>query len=198
MPADGKMSQIGRIEQGRIFQAKGQSFTAAELLGDEAAALPLRGRLVRQHLSVAARLPPRAHALGRHPDRNPARARPSVQRGALGRARGAAPVRPQRTPGLPFRNRLRADVHGDGWRAAGVRSGDGLERREYSRLCIAALAPGFSRPADPTRPLRRDGAIQLRVDRDHAVPQERNQRSTRYPPRPRQGSGNEWEPELGG
>jgi len=40
MPADGKMSQIGRIEEGRIFQAKGQSFTAAELLGDEAAALP--------------------------------------------------------------------------------------------------------------------------------------------------------------
>ncbi len=40
MPADGKMSQIGRIEAGRIFQAKGHSFTAAELLGDEAAALP--------------------------------------------------------------------------------------------------------------------------------------------------------------
>jgi len=34
MPADGKVSQAGRIEAGRIFQAKGQSFTAAELLGD--------------------------------------------------------------------------------------------------------------------------------------------------------------------
>jgi len=40
MPADGKISQVGRIEAGRIFQAKGQSFTAAELLGDEAAAEP--------------------------------------------------------------------------------------------------------------------------------------------------------------
>jgi phosphatidylserine decarboxylase len=40
MPADGRMSQSGRIESGRIFQAKGQCFTAAELLGDEAAALP--------------------------------------------------------------------------------------------------------------------------------------------------------------
>ena len=40
MPADGAMSQCGRIEAGRIFQAKGQDFTAAELLGDEAAALP--------------------------------------------------------------------------------------------------------------------------------------------------------------
>lgn len=40
MPADGKMSQIGRIQDGRIFQAKGQEFTAAELLGDAEAAAP--------------------------------------------------------------------------------------------------------------------------------------------------------------
>ena len=38
-PADGAVSQIGRIEEGRIFQAKGRHFTAAQLLGgdDEAA-----------------------------------------------------------------------------------------------------------------------------------------------------------------
>ena len=35
MPADGRISQCGTIEDGRIFQAKGQSFTTAELLGDE-------------------------------------------------------------------------------------------------------------------------------------------------------------------
>jgi phosphatidylserine decarboxylase len=40
LPADGRMSQCGRIQSGRIFQAKGQDFSAAELLGDEAAALP--------------------------------------------------------------------------------------------------------------------------------------------------------------
>ena len=45
MPADGRISQCGRIghpfgEPGRIFQAKGQSFTAAELLADDAAAEP--------------------------------------------------------------------------------------------------------------------------------------------------------------
>ncbi len=40
MPADGHISQCGDIVQGRIFQAKGQSFTAAQLLGDEAAAAP--------------------------------------------------------------------------------------------------------------------------------------------------------------
>ena len=40
MPADGNISQCGAIEGGRIFQAKGQSFTAAELLGDANAAEP--------------------------------------------------------------------------------------------------------------------------------------------------------------
>jgi phosphatidylserine decarboxylase len=45
MPADGRISQCGRIDNGRIFQAKGQSFTAAELLGDEAAAEPFANGL---------------------------------------------------------------------------------------------------------------------------------------------------------
>lgn len=45
MPADGRISQCGDIVplgngDGRIFQAKGQSFTAAELLGDAEAAAP--------------------------------------------------------------------------------------------------------------------------------------------------------------
>lgn len=45
MPADGHVSQCGAIEDGRIFQAKGQSFTAAELLGDVADAEPFRNGL---------------------------------------------------------------------------------------------------------------------------------------------------------
>lgn len=40
MPADGRISQCGAIEGGRIFQAKGQSYTAAELLADPHAAAP--------------------------------------------------------------------------------------------------------------------------------------------------------------
>lgn len=40
MPADGRISQCGAIERGRIFQAKGRSFTAAELLASQAAATP--------------------------------------------------------------------------------------------------------------------------------------------------------------
>lgn len=34
-PADGVISQIGKIQEGRIFQAKGQSFSVLELLGGE-------------------------------------------------------------------------------------------------------------------------------------------------------------------
>ncbi|GAA4048594.1 archaetidylserine decarboxylase [Parerythrobacter jejuensis] len=36
-PADGAISQLGRIENGRILQAKGHDYTAAELLGGDAA-----------------------------------------------------------------------------------------------------------------------------------------------------------------
>ena len=42
MPADGHISQCGPIVEGHIFQAKGQGFTAAELLGSEADAAPFR------------------------------------------------------------------------------------------------------------------------------------------------------------
>lgn len=52
-PADGKISQSGAIVDGRIFQAKGQSYTATELLGgDGAAAQPYsHGRFVNVYLS---------------------------------------------------------------------------------------------------------------------------------------------------
>ncbi len=42
MPADGRISQCGPIVDGRIFQAKGREFTAAELLGSEADAEPFK------------------------------------------------------------------------------------------------------------------------------------------------------------
>lgn len=40
MPADGRISQCGPIEAGRIFQAKGHHYTAAQLLGGDADAAP--------------------------------------------------------------------------------------------------------------------------------------------------------------
>lgn len=53
MPADGRISQCGPIRDGEIFQAKGRSFTALELLGgDEAAAAPFRdGEFATVYLS---------------------------------------------------------------------------------------------------------------------------------------------------
>ncbi len=52
MPADGHISQFGSIEDGRIFQAKGQSFSAAELLGDVDAATPFaNGEFITVYLS---------------------------------------------------------------------------------------------------------------------------------------------------
>ncbi len=52
-PADGRISQAGAIVDGRIFQAKGQGYTAAELLGgDAAAAAPYRnGSFITVYLS---------------------------------------------------------------------------------------------------------------------------------------------------
>jgi phosphatidylserine decarboxylase len=52
MPADGCISQLGPIREGRIFQAKGRDYSAAELLGDaERAALYRDGRFATIYLS---------------------------------------------------------------------------------------------------------------------------------------------------
>jgi phosphatidylserine decarboxylase len=75
-PADGRISQAGAIVDGRIFQAKGQEYTAAELLGDDAAAAPYRnGQFItvylsprdyhRVHMPLAGRLKETVHVPGR-------------------------------------------------------------------------------------------------------------------------------------
>lgn len=45
LPADGRVSQLGDIREGRLFQAKGFDFSAEELLGSAAAAQPYRDGL---------------------------------------------------------------------------------------------------------------------------------------------------------
>lgn len=81
MPADGRISQCGPIggagqEPGRIFQAKGQSYTAAELLGSDAAAAPYANGLFatvylspkdyhRVHMPWTGRLRETVHVPGR-------------------------------------------------------------------------------------------------------------------------------------
>ena len=76
MPADGHISQCGPIKGGRIFQAKGQSFTVEELLGDAASALPYADGLFatvylsprdyhRVHMPCAGHLVETVHVPGR-------------------------------------------------------------------------------------------------------------------------------------
>ncbi|WLF83573.1 archaetidylserine decarboxylase [Moraxella sp. ZY210820] len=51
-PADGMISQIGRITQGDIFQAKGQSFSVEKLIGDTQLAQPfIDGQFATVYLS---------------------------------------------------------------------------------------------------------------------------------------------------
>ena len=76
MPADGHISQCGSIKSGRIFQAKGQSFTVEELLGDAESARPYAEGLFatiylsprdyhRVHMPFDARLIETVHVPGR-------------------------------------------------------------------------------------------------------------------------------------
>ncbi|MDD3517302.1 MAG: archaetidylserine decarboxylase [Chromatiales bacterium] len=76
-PADGRVSQAGRIENGRIFQAKGHDYSVVELLGGDAArAAPfMGGRFAtiylsprdyhRVHMPLAGRLREMVHVPGR-------------------------------------------------------------------------------------------------------------------------------------
>jgi len=76
MPADGRISQCGVIQDGRIFQAKGRGFSAAELLGEADAARPYQGGLFatvylsprdyhRVHMPWTGRLLETVHVPGR-------------------------------------------------------------------------------------------------------------------------------------
>ena len=51
-PADGAISQLGQIEQGEIFQAKGQSFSVEKLIADPQLAEPFKqGQFATVYLS---------------------------------------------------------------------------------------------------------------------------------------------------
>ncbi len=51
-PADGAISQLGKIEEGEIFQAKGQSFNTANLIADPLLAEPFKnGQFATVYLS---------------------------------------------------------------------------------------------------------------------------------------------------
>jgi phosphatidylserine decarboxylase len=46
-PADGSISQLGKIVNDRIFQAKGQDYTTEELLGGDRVHMPYTGKLIK-------------------------------------------------------------------------------------------------------------------------------------------------------
>ncbi len=76
MPADGRISQVGRIVDGRMLQAKGHHFSAEELLTDAALAAPFRDGCFaniylsprdyhRVHMPMAGQLRQTLHVPGR-------------------------------------------------------------------------------------------------------------------------------------
>src|SRR5690554_5992842 len=155
MPADGRISQCGRIgdvdDAGRIFQAKGQSFTAAELLGDGAAARAYEGGAF-----ATVYLSPRDYHRVRMPWAGILRETVHVP----GRLFSVGPAAVRHVP------RLLADGGVDGRRAAGVRGGNRVGLRRDPGLWQARYPQGLPRPRHRARALRRDGALQLRLDRD--------------------------------
>lgn len=75
-PADGAISQIGSIAEGEIFQAKGRTFTASELLGDDRRAEHFKNGVFatiylspkdyhRLHMPITGRLTEMVHIPGR-------------------------------------------------------------------------------------------------------------------------------------
>ena len=147
-PADGAISQMGAIEHGRIFQAKGHSYGLADLLGGDAErAAPFQGGEFatiylsprdyhRVHMPVAGTAA-----------RNGPRARSAVLGQSADGPQRAAPVRAQRARGLHLRHRARP--HGAG---AGRRHDRRLHRKPsgpaWSRRTSAASRP---RATTPTR-----------------------------------------------
>ncbi|MCX8049254.1 MAG: phosphatidylserine decarboxylase [Methylohalobius sp.] len=66
-PADGALSQVGSLTGEWLIQAKGRDYSVAALLGDANLARPfMDGEFVTVYLAPH-RLPPRAHAVPRHP-----------------------------------------------------------------------------------------------------------------------------------
>jgi phosphatidylserine decarboxylase len=171
-PADGIMSQCGAIESGRIFQAKGQAFTAAELLGDEAMAAPYaEGSFANIYLS------PRDY----HRVHMPWSGRLVETLHVPGRLYSVAPWAVRAIPRLFARNeRLVCHFETDfgpmcvvmvgallvsAWRRCGTAS--------TSRPTARSPGAWISGPRARAGALRGDGALQLRLDRDHAVPRGR-------------------------
>src|SRR3546814_2017534 len=90
---------------------------------------------------------------------------------------------------LPFRLRLRADCGGDGRRAAGLGRGNRVERDRDPAIRPRGDVEGLPRPAHRAAALRRDGALQLRLDGDRAAAAGRGRAGRAAGPRSRRAPG---------
>ena len=149
-PVDGTVSEAGRIEGGRLLQAKGRHYTLEALLaGRQRLGRPFRRRALRDHLSRALQLPPHPHGRGRPPARGLVRARAPVQREPGDRRRRRPAVRAQRARGLRVRGSAGRPRPGDGRRAERRQHGHRLARRgraaRAARRHAARAAPARAR-----------------------------------------------------
>ena len=141
-----------------------------ELLGDEAAAQPFDGGVFATVYLSPQRLPPRAHALDRHAARDRARAGPAVQRRRRTRCGTVSRLfaRNERLV-CHFDTDFGPMARGDGRRAAGLGRGNRVERRRDPALRRPDHGQGLPRRGHRAGALRRDGALQLRLDGDRAA-----------------------------
>ena len=95
VPADGKLSCLGRIDTGAQIHVKGQHYEAGELIGDERDARRYSRRPIRGRVPGARRLPPRAFAGRRQGHAGARHAGRSVSGQQHRRALHAAAVRAQ-------------------------------------------------------------------------------------------------------
>ncbi len=169
-PADGALSQLGTITDGRILQAKGRDYSLLELLGGRAdwaerldggtfATIYLSPRdYHRVHMPLEGRLREMIHVPGRLFSVNP------VTTSLVPTA-----VRPQRAGAVPVRGRGRPHGGDPGGRHLRRQHGDRLDgpghtnRRRRSLRCLRR------RGGDPARERRGDGAIQHGLHRHPGV-----------------------------
>ncbi len=79
-PVDGCISEAGAIDGERLLQAKGRDYRLDDLLAGQPWAQRFQGWFLRDHLSGALRLPPRAHAVAGRSQGYGLHTRPLVQR----------------------------------------------------------------------------------------------------------------------
>jgi phosphatidylserine decarboxylase len=145
LPADGKVSQCGKISDGRIFQAKGHDYSAAELLGDaELAKAYENGTFMNIYLS------PRDY----HRVHMPWTGTLTETLHVPGRLFSVSPATVNDVPRLFARNE-RLVCHFD---------------TDFGSMCMVMVGAMFPRPTYFCSTLHRNGTLQLWLNGDCVIP----------------------------